>query len=149
MNANRKRELRTMLEERRRELGDVIVQKIRNIRTKSFGQKSGKISDVMDILERADANVQDDIELILIELSAAKIRKIDEALDQLGQGIYGYCSECGSEISEKRLRALPFAVRCKDCEEACEFAEQHKRLPSRRRSLGPLFDSSDSFDPGY
>ena len=50
-----------------------------------------------------------------------------EALARLEQGNYGNCFDCGEEIAEKRLRALPFAVRCKDCEEARENAEQRER----------------------
>ena len=46
---------------------------------------------------------------------------------RLEEGTYGDCFECGDEISEPRLRALPFAVRCKDCEEARETAEQRER----------------------
>ena len=34
---------------------------------------------------------------------------------------------------EKRLRALPFAVRCKDCEEARENVEQRERKLNARR----------------
>ena len=53
-------------------------------------------------------------------MKAETLTKIDEALRRLEEGTYGYCFECGEEVSESRLRALPFAVRCKDCEEARE-----------------------------
>lgn len=42
---------------------------------------------------------------------------INEALFLLDAGQYGSCVECENEISEGRLRALPFAVRCQACEE--------------------------------
>jgi RNA polymerase-binding transcription factor DksA len=42
-------------------------------------------------------------------------------------------------VSERRLRALPFAVRCKDCEEAREVAAQRERQ-HQRRSGGFLLD---------
>ena len=45
----------------------------------------------------------------------------------------------GEEIAEKRLRALPFAVRCKDCEEAKEVAEQRERQLAARRGATSLF----------
>ena len=38
-----------------------------------------------------------------------------------------------------RLRALPFAVRCKDCEEARETAEQRERMAARRSGSSALF----------
>ena len=58
---------------------------------------------------------------------------------RLEQGDYGYCFDCGEEIAEKRLRALPFAVRCKDCEEAREVAEQRQRQLVARRGASSLF----------
>ena len=68
------------------------------------------------------------------------LAKIEQALARIAEGTYGYCFECGDEISERRLRALPFAVRCKDCEEAREIAEQRERQQMQRRSGGFLLD---------
>jgi len=65
-------------------------------------------------------------------MKSETLTKIGEALSRLEEGTFGYCFECGDEISERRLRALPFAVRCKDCEEAREVAEQRERQTSRR-----------------
>jgi RNA polymerase-binding transcription factor DksA len=53
--------------------------------------------------------------------------------------MYGDCSECGEEIVEARLRALPFAVRCKDCEEAHETVEHRRRIVAQRRGSQALF----------
>jgi DnaK suppressor protein len=60
-------------------------------------------------------------------------------LARLEEGRYGLCFECGDEISEARLRALPFAVRCKDCEEAREIAAQRERTLAQRRGSASLF----------
>ena len=80
--------------------------------------------------------------LALIQMKSETLHKIEEALSRLDEKTYGYCFECGDEISERRLRALPFAVRCKDCEEAREMAEQRERHASGRRSAGFLLDSN-------
>ena len=47
--------------------------------------------------------------------------------------------ECGDEIAKARLRALPLAVRCKDCEEARETAEHRERIIAQRRASSALF----------
>ena len=73
---------------------------------------------------------------------APTLSKIDEALGRLEEGAYGNCFECGSQISEQRLRALPFAVRCKDCEEARETAARRERLMAQRHSSSFFFDMS-------
>jgi DnaK suppressor protein len=44
-----------------------------------------------------------------------EIREIDGALRRLDDGTYGECTACGDTISERRLKALPFARFCIDC----------------------------------
>jgi DnaK suppressor protein len=100
---------------------------------------SGEGQGVLDAAEASEADIQDDIEFALIQMKAETLAKITEALSRLEEGTFGYCFECGDEISERRLRALPFAVRCKACEEAREVAELRERQTSRR-SGGFLLD---------
>ena len=71
-----------------------------------------------------EADTQQDIEFALIQMKAETLDQINQALSRLDEGAYGYCLECGKEIPERRLRALPFAIRCKDCEEALDVAEE-------------------------
>ena len=71
-------------------------------------------------------------------MKAETLNKINEALARLDEGRYGTCYECGDEIAEARLRALPFAVRCKDCEEERETAILRERTMARRGSSSIL-----------
>lgn len=130
-------ELKQILEERRREILTEVQSKMRDVR--AFGA-SGEGQGVLDAAETSEADIQDDIELALIQMKTETLHKIEEALSRLDEQTYGYCFECGDEISERRLRALPFAVRCKDCEEAREVAQQRERQMSQRRSSGFLID---------
>ncbi len=45
---------------------------------------------------------------------------IEEALNRLRDGTYGLCIDCGQPIPEKRLEAIPWAVRDIACQERCE-----------------------------
>jgi DnaK suppressor protein len=56
-----------------------------------------------------------------------RIRQIDHALKKLDAGEYGFCEECREEISAERLRVIPFAVFCRDCQEAKEQRRFKKR----------------------
>ncbi|MEO8071137.1 MAG: TraR/DksA family transcriptional regulator [Acidobacteriota bacterium] len=134
---DRNAELRQILEERRREILSEVKEKIRDVRAVGA---SGEGQGVLDVAETSEADIQDDIELALIQMKSETLHKIEEALARLDEKTYGYCFECGDEISERRLRALPFAVRCKDCEEARELAELRERHLSQRRSAGFLID---------
>jgi DnaK suppressor protein len=129
-------ELKRILEERRREILSQVQEKMRDVRAEgALGEGQG----VLDAAETSEADIQDDIEFALIQMKSETLHKIEEALARLDEGTYGYCFECGDEVSERRLRALPFAVRCKDCEEAREVAAQKERQ-HQRRSGGFLLD---------
>jgi len=129
-------ELKKMLEERRAQLQAEVQGKIRDARTERFG---GKFTEVLDAVESSEADIQEDIEFALIQMKSETLAKINDALARLERGEYGYCFECGEEIAEKRLRALPFAVRCKDCEEAREVALERERQLAQRRGAASLF----------
>jgi DnaK suppressor protein len=132
---SRYQELKRMLEERQRELTTEVQGRIRGVRADG----AEKPHDVMDQGETSEVDIQEDIELALIQMKAETLNKINEALARLETGRYGFCFECGEEISEARLRALPFAVRCKDCEEARENAANRERMLSQRRGSTSLF----------
>lgn len=136
MNQARYEDLRRILEERKREIVTAVQEKIRDVRSEG---NWGKANEVLDAVESSEADIQEDIEFALIQMKTETLNKINEALARLEDGTYGYCFECGEEISEQRLRALPFAVRCKDCEEARETAEQRARLVSQRHGTSSLF----------
>jgi DnaK suppressor protein len=129
-------ELKRILEDRRKEILSQVQEKMRDVRAEgALGEGQG----VLDAAETSEADIQDDIEFALIQMKSETLHKIEEALARLDEGTYGYCFECGDEVSERRLRALPFAVRCKDCEEAREVAAQRERQV-QRRSGGFLLD---------
>jgi DnaK suppressor protein len=128
-------ELKRILEDRRREILSEVQEKMRDVRAVDVSGEG-----VLDAAETSEADIQDEIELALIQMKSETLHKIEEALKRLDEHSYGNCFECGDEISERRLRALPFAVRCKDCEEAREVAEQRARQQSQRRSAGFLLD---------
>ena len=137
MARSRYTELKRMLQERQSELQAQVQGKMRDVRAE--GSWGGKQSEVFDAVESSEADIQEDIEFALIQMKSETLNKVNDALARLEHGNYGYCFECGEEIAEKRLRALPFAVRCKDCEEAKEVAEQRERQLAQRRGAASLF----------
>ena len=137
MTRSRYAELKGMLDARRREIQAEVQGKMRGVREEATW--GGKVNEVLDAVESSEADIQEDIEFALIQMKSETLNKIDAALRRLEEGSYGDCFECGDEISEARLRALPFAVRCKDCEEARETAEQRERLMAQKRGSSALF----------
>jgi DnaK suppressor protein len=136
MHTERYNTLKQMLEGRKKEILGQLHEKIRDVRAENV---SGKANNVFDPGESSEAGIQEDIEFALIQMKAETLKKVDEALNRLEEGAYGNCFECGEEISQQRLRALPFAVRCRDCEEARENAQRRERMAAQRQSSSALF----------
>ena len=136
-NQERYDELRRMLEDRRREILNEVQSKIKDVRSEGTANLT---TGVVDAEETSVSDIQEDIELALIQMKAETLTRVNEALERLNAGNYGRCNECGDEISPQRLRALPFAVRCKDCEEAREVAQQRERMIQRRGAASLFID---------
>lgn len=108
-------ELTQMLQTRRREIDADLHRRLRD-------GLIARTPEVHDEVERSDAGYQGEMDLALLQMRTEAVIRIDEALARLGAGQYGSCVECTEDIPERRLRALPFAVRCQPCEERREDA---------------------------
>jgi DnaK suppressor protein len=121
----RKAELRRMLLRRRGELQDDVQTRIRD-------RRAGWPKEVGDHLDESDAHVQGEIDLALLQMTTETVARIDASLERLESGKYGYCVECERAIAARRLRALPFALRCQECEKRREQKlETGERLVQR------------------
>lgn len=67
----------------------------------------------------------------LTEMRNRRRQLIDEALIRVEDGSYGACADCGIEISEKRLAAVPFAKLCVECQTREELLEKIEREEER------------------
>jgi DnaK suppressor protein len=125
-----------MLSKRRREIVDAVQSRITEGRERPIEGRDG--------LEHADADAQGEIEFTLIQAKSEMLARIDEALARLSAGTYGSCVECDSEISERRLRALPFAARCQKCEQRRENEQGNARQRAQPRGLSLFSDVTSS-----
>ena len=90
-----------------------------NLQEESMGQP--------DIADRASAETDRSLELRTRDRARKLISKIDEALERLENGSYGYCEETDEPIGLKRLEARPIATL------SVEAQERHERLERTRR----------------
>jgi DnaK suppressor protein len=61
-----------------------------------------------------------EIQVALMDRRTQQAMQIQDALARLADGRYGFCQECDDFIGVPRLRALPFAQRCRDCQGQAE-----------------------------
>jgi len=80
-----------------------------------------------DITDRASVETEVALELRARDRQRKLISKIDEALERIRSGGYGYCEESGDPIGVKRLEARPVATL------SIEAQERHERIERTRR----------------
>ena len=110
-----------MAEDKRRNDLQAILRRLRDETYEGIAryrqdQSEEKESSPGDEMDAARASAAVDAHANLIDRAESRLRLIDEALARVDNGTYGICADCGDEIGLQRLKVLPFAVRCVDCE---------------------------------
>ena len=101
--------IRRALEQERAELLDVSTSAKEVRQPVELDQQSvGRLSrmDAMQVQAMAQA---------VEARRRGRLQAIEAALQRLDSGDFGYCVECGDEISPKRLDIDPTTTRCIDC----------------------------------
>jgi DnaK suppressor protein len=138
MTTKRRAELAQLLQDRRRQIHQDVQSRMRDGR-------AGRPTAVGDVGEISEAGSQEDIDFALLERKTEAIGRLDEALGRIETGEYGDCLECHVEISEQRLRALPFAVRCTTCEARHEEKVGRERRNGRGNDTGSIFAGASGY----
>ena len=73
-----------------------------------------------DIVDRANNSYNREFMFALSDTERQILIEIDGALERMDSGTYGSCAHCSIEITKARLRALPWAKYCIDCQEQVE-----------------------------
>ena len=70
-----------------------------------------------DAVEFAIKAAEQDLTARTADLRSRILKEIDRALERVARGNYGVCESCGEDISPARLKALPWARYCVQCQE--------------------------------
>jgi DnaK suppressor protein len=91
------------------------------------GETKQLVDTALDDGDWSIVDLSEDISLRRLSTHRENLLKIDEALRKLDEGTYGKCEDCGEDISEERLKLIPFAIYCVDCKEKIEQFEKLER----------------------
>ena len=89
---------------------------------KLLGARDGvTISERMpDIMDEVASSVDRDLVIDSLVREAVLLKQVQAALERMNNGDYGICVACGEVIPERRLRVLPWASMCLQCQEAAD-----------------------------
>ena len=104
-------------------------QKLENWKKSIVSQSVDTLEDLLqgglsqpDEIDRASLETDKALDLRTKDRIRKLINKIDEALDRIEDGSYGYCEETGEPIGLERLEARPVATL------SIEAQERHERM---------------------
>ncbi len=84
----------------------------------------GEVGRSSDLMAWATDNLQDEMQVAFVDRLNRQVSQIEEALERLARQDYGLCRDCGEFIGVARLKALPFAQRCRPCQARAEESPQ-------------------------
>ncbi|MCX5907369.1 MAG: TraR/DksA C4-type zinc finger protein [Deltaproteobacteria bacterium] len=77
-------------------------------------------SEIGDLVDQAGEERDRELSLLLTGREKEKLLAINEALEKHKEGVYGICEECGEKISAGRLKVMPLARSCVNCQQNLE-----------------------------
>ena len=104
-------QLRKILEDMRQEMLDEVKVQKERARNKDY---------MGDLGDHATSDMVAEYAHIFGERLRRRLILIEEALEAIEDGDYGFCEECEEPISEKRLQLMPFARFCVRCQSELE-----------------------------
>ena len=111
LSENARKELCKILEDMRQEILDEVKVQKEKARNKDY---TGDMGD------HATSDMLAEYAHIFSERLRRRLLLIEEALEAIEDGDYGFCEECEEQISEKRLQLMPFARFCVRCQSELE-----------------------------
>ena len=111
-----------------KEVKKALTERLHELEEKLHQLTHEKISDdqVQDPGDQALSSTMETLRSSLQDTELADFNCIVRALEKIQDGSYGVCTDCGGDISSKRLNSYPNAERCLVCQEDFE-----DRMPGR------------------
>jgi DnaK suppressor protein len=75
---------------------------------------------IQDLADKAASAYSKELNFSLSDTERNLLMLIEEAFNRMKNETYGTCTNCGVEIGEKRLQAVPWTPFCIDCQELQE-----------------------------
>lgn len=110
---SRDQQLKEILSERKRRLwNEVRVEIFDNLGPQNNSQYENPLDDG----EQSLLDVIEDTGLSVADIRKEELTQLEEAERKLDEGSYGICEDCGEEIGTERMKIMPFAIYCVDCQ---------------------------------
>ena len=104
----------------------LLTKKDELLRLVSKSEQDGREADeeaTQDIVDKAANSYTKEFLFHQSDENRRVLQLIADALERMKAGTYGECVECGGEVQQKRLEAVPWARHCFACQEKQDHGE--------------------------
>ena len=126
------------MEEIKQKLQEEKKQILMELQTqKAFNQDDFR----KDVGDEVDSSVNEqarELSLLMRDRNRDRLEAIEEAIQRMQTGDYGFCEECGDPIPKRRLIAMPLARMCVNCQQDQERANTALSATSSTMYLNSL-----------
>jgi len=122
---------RRIIGELERFLRDELARLQGSLRAVVTEARSTESTSLTDMSVHAAETLHTEIQVALLDRRTQQAVQIQDALARLAEGRYGFCQDCEEFVGLARLRALPFAQRCRDCQGQAERRARRESFLSR------------------
>jgi DnaK suppressor protein len=114
-------EYKKVITKRKNEILDAIERISEDTLKKSQKDASGDISGyTFHMADVATDNYDREFSLGLASNDRQSLYELDDALKRIEEGTFGVCEECKTVLTKARLKALPYARLCLNCQQKRE-----------------------------
>jgi len=113
---------------------EVLEQKVAEVAQIPRRRTDIAIERSPDQMDEVQHSAERELAIQNLDRESGLLRELRAALGRLQDGTFGACVQCESAIPSKRLAAVPWALRCIQCQEAADGSD-----PARTESAGQFF----------
>ena len=110
-----------------RSVRQLLESRLKEATQTEGSRESIHIQQVADPIDMTVQAAEREMAMQGLDRRAGLVRELRSAIDRIEDGTYGICRECGGEIAQKRLRAIPWAQLCIQCQDAADRPARRER----------------------
>ncbi|MAU07166.1 MAG: hypothetical protein CL919_04745 [Deltaproteobacteria bacterium] len=110
------------MEEIKQKLQEEKKQILMELQTQRAFNQDDSRKDVGDEVDSSVNEQARELSLLMRDRNRERLEAIEEAIQRMQTGDYGFCEECGDPIPKRRLIAMPLARMCVNCQQDQERA---------------------------
>jgi len=97
-----------------------LMAKANELRRSQISKEQIAIERNAELLDEIQRTSEREIAMASMTIDWQTASLVTEALERIEAGEYGVCTECDEPISERRLKAIPWAKCCIRCQEEAD-----------------------------